>query len=105
MLMSRQLTFCHSIKKLLLLRTGGAYAPPVLLVPKRTILRQVVGGLPVIADVRLVAEQMQALLIIAARGDDGEKVFGIAGGLYFVRAVAVDHIKGVGQHTLNGLTL
>ena len=45
------------------------------------------------------------VLAMAACGNGGEEVFGIAGALDFIGAVAIDHIKGIGHHTLNGLTL
>lgn len=77
----------------------------LFLVDLRAVVGQVVGGLAVVADVRLVAQEMEPVLIVVADGNDGEEVFALAGGLDLVGAVAVDHVKAVRGHALNGLAL
>ena len=78
---------------------------PFLSIDPRAVIGQVVGRLPVIADVRLVAQLVQPTAVVAACGDGGEEVLAVAGALDLVGAVAVDHVKAVRGHALDGLSL
>ena len=77
----------------------------LFLVDLRAVIRQVVGGLPIIADIRLMAQLMEPAAVVTTRGNDGKEVLAVAGALDLVGAVAVDHVKGVGRHALDGLAL